>query len=580
MHLPKRKAPVKRLELAPLDEEEWGIMYSEKWYRGQDKALFEKNFDKRVEAYQIIHSASTSVLEIRELQRLATKFVKDEKERAKSPYGLGEWFKEKNKRLEELITRFDEIQEYLQFLQKLIAGLDYTSVTIDEQMKDTWNKLEKLNELLDSIEYEVIAKGEMETLPKQTLARRKTKKIARKEILKAESKFDVVFPEFEPKSQATKTIQTSTSKMIHPLLRFVAKRYPNVCVVRRIQTYDIVAFQMELAWVLQGDMEKCMQQKNIDFIVIPLVLLEGKDPQVPAHANILIYDAKTKQVELFEPHIISPYGEALSKKTYKHIEAILKNTDPEIVLLRPVDYCPRTLGLQSIEAKALYYKSEPGGYCVSWSLWWVIFKLENPQVSRNVLMDKALEKFQDPYEARGYIRNFARFLQELYEESTKTRVKTRIEQIGTKRPVSEECASIESFIDPTRILLQRLDKWYKTFKPAPSATAEEKLNYLRFIPKQTTQSQFTLDVRKELYNLEITLKNIASPGFFDNADLISNTMEEARRTHEMYRYWWNKTPIHTTRKTAENFRTFRYVMNDLIDFYAVVYHCLFPYAKD
>jgi len=116
---------------------------------------------------------------------------------------------------------------------------------------------------------------------------------------------------------------------------------------------------------------------------------------------MLIYRMKNKEavIEHFEPH-----GSDMKASTGKHNEIVQKNLiffvnllNRELNLngLRSVtlvpsnEVCPYIKGLQVLEQQSSLKKNkgEPGGYCVSWSMFFAELCLRNPEIPSDQLLD-------------------------------------------------------------------------------------------------------------------------------------------------------------------------------------------------
>ena len=138
--------------------------------------------------------------------------------------------------------------------------------------------------------------------------------------------------------------------------------------------------------------EDCMADKK-RFIIIRIGIYFSKG----AHANLLIYDTVNKSLERFEPH-----------GAYHDYEKIYQNIDKKILQLfkfnlgsssikdyyKPIDYCPMKI-FQALE-KYANKQGDPGGFCAVWCLWYADLRLANPDLSRDKLVDKAIDEIGAP----------------------------------------------------------------------------------------------------------------------------------------------------------------------------------------
>ncbi len=119
---------------------------------------------------------------------------------------------------------------------------------------------------------------------------------------------------------------------------------------------------------------KCLQKKEVCFLPLMLETVRKKTN----HANLILIDARKKQVEVFEPHgsrgtksslggISYAYGKKL-----KAIQRYFKEHLPEYDIINVVDSVQRT-SLQSLYDRG-------SGYCVTWSLLYCHYRLINQKV--------------------------------------------------------------------------------------------------------------------------------------------------------------------------------------------------------
>ena len=126
----------------------------------------------------------------------------------------------------------------------------------------------------------------------------------------------------------------------------------------------------------------CHAQK-CRFVVVALVLWDGYGED--AHANIILYDRTTGVAERWDPN-----GEMLGHNTQKinmeianNLRTLLKGfCDLKSVGLPPVVSCPKW-GLQNIQSAEGFDES---GYCLTWSILYVLFRIINPDVAVEVLI--------------------------------------------------------------------------------------------------------------------------------------------------------------------------------------------------
>jgi hypothetical protein len=170
-------------------------------------------------------------------------------------------------------------------------------------------------------------------------------------------------------------------------------------------------------------------------IIIPFMFqITINQKQVGSHANLLIYRAKTGELEHFEPHG-AEYGGIKKTLVNESINAVLlnlvevinnkimdenvENEDsedsegsegiPEIRLIKAYDVCPVIAGgLQALEQASTIPKNaliEPGGYCNAWSMFFAELCLKNPEIPSRQIYDAIMEKTELYDNKNDYLRN-------------------------------------------------------------------------------------------------------------------------------------------------------------------------------
>ena len=126
-----------------------------------------------------------------------------------------------------------------------------------------------------------------------------------------------------------------------------------------------------------------IKHSRVSMVPIILNLSLGKDDN---HANCLVVNKKTKVIELFEPHghrdSISMLGnkEGGYVKKIRTLKHYWKSQLPEYTVSNVVDYVDRTA------FQVEYDPEESSGYCVTWSLLYMNYRLINPDVAEEPLI--------------------------------------------------------------------------------------------------------------------------------------------------------------------------------------------------
>jgi hypothetical protein len=152
------------------------------------------------------------------------------------------------------------------------------------------------------------------------------------------------------------------------------------------------------------------------FVLIPLGFSWNVKNIAYGHANTIIYDTKTKEVERFEPHGISGsnillnMGEQFDTMFPK---MLIDAGIPVSKYYKPLDFCPR-YSFQALETPQDKLAGDPAGFCQSWSIWYADLRFANPDVPREDVIQIAIRKLKDdPRGFKRFIRNYAMFITKL-----------------------------------------------------------------------------------------------------------------------------------------------------------------------
>jgi len=109
--------------------------------------------------------------------------------------------------------------------------------------------------------------------------------------------------------------------------------------------------------------------KDINFILIPI----GIEMDNGSHANYLIYDKNSNEIERFEPHggTVPTGFNYNSTNLDMSLEELFIDIDPKIKYIKPTDYISK-VGFQimdSLEDKK-HKIGDPGGFCALWCIWY------------------------------------------------------------------------------------------------------------------------------------------------------------------------------------------------------------------
>jgi len=152
--------------------------------------------------------------------------------------------------------------------------------------------------------------------------------------------------------------------------------------------------------------------KPIRFIFIWLTLTELESCSIPqnrniAHANVLIYDKKFFSLERFDPHGFN------DKFDTPLLDLILPDFFSYYLPINnfytPLSYCPR-ISFQLREEIIEKLSTDPGGFCSAWTLWYIDLRLSNPDISRQEIVQFAINNISNSGSFKNFIRNYSSFI--------------------------------------------------------------------------------------------------------------------------------------------------------------------------
>lgn len=167
---------------------------------------------------------------------------------------------------------------------------------------------------------------------------------------------------------------------------------------------------------------KSCLKKDVNFIVLPMGFTCKNGM---GHANFLIYDSNTKEMERFEPNGVMSQPCYNPPQLEKKIKSIFnKNVKNDMItkVYDPLSFCP-PVNFQKIQHWEKQKKpTDPKGFCAAWSAWYADTRLANPRKTRKQVVDLALEKLEkNPQSFTDFIRSYAGFLEKAGKELKKSK---------------------------------------------------------------------------------------------------------------------------------------------------------------
>lgn len=159
-------------------------------------------------------------------------------------------------------------------------------------------------------------------------------------------------------------------------------------------------------------------EKKIRFLIIPIGIELVINNNSLSHANYLIFDFDTMEVERFEPH--GSYPPVGLNYNSKLLDSNLENKINSVSKLNfkyisPNKYLPK-IGFQVKEISELKsdYIGDPNGFCALWCIWWADVRVSNPNIPREKLVKMLMkELINENYSFKKLIRDYSFYILEI-----------------------------------------------------------------------------------------------------------------------------------------------------------------------
>ena len=132
-----------------------------------------------------------------------------------------------------------------------------------------------------------------------------------------------------------------------------------------------------------------------EYIFIPIIITEKT---MYTHINILLYNTVKNEMERFDPHYtymplnnMNDIDDVIEAK-YRTI------LDSDFVYIRPYNYM-NILNINNIKNTEFHNMcNDCGGYCIMWAMWYIIHRINNKHITRDVLIQKLYNKLSCDYD--------------------------------------------------------------------------------------------------------------------------------------------------------------------------------------
>jgi hypothetical protein len=171
--------------------------------------------------------------------------------------------------------------------------------------------------------------------------------------------------------------------------------------------------------------------KRFTFYPINTAELNKTQDDIDYHAISALYDKKTNKVEIFDS-IGSDF--TYYKQTFKDLFTEIYGSEIKIVYI--VNRCVKFGKLEGERCIDFIYNYKAEGFCVIWVLWFLELRLSNPSISKEKLIEKALEKLKNGTKVCELLRGYAQFVDKIFSkyslERTSTNLIIKSRNIGKK----------------------------------------------------------------------------------------------------------------------------------------------------
>ena len=216
----------------------------------------------------------------------------------------------------------------------------------------------------------------------------------------------------------------------------------------------------EIVWVYKklffsdnfaNNFNKCINNMKIRFVVVPL----GIELEEGSHANYLIFDKKTYEIERFEPYGYgTPYKFNYDSKLLDNILTFkFSEINENIKYINPAKFLPK-IGFQYLDVYESKTKNigDPGGFCALWSIWYTEMRLKYPDIERKTLVNKLFKEIKLMNVSfknliRNYSINITNLRDELFKQSNIT-INDWLNEQYTQEQYSQIIENIKKLLSP------------------------------------------------------------------------------------------------------------------------------------
>ncbi len=158
--------------------------------------------------------------------------------------------------------------------------------------------------------------------------------------------------------------------------------------------------------------QEALQDDSVRFI---LTLLRLGEKQEGLHANLLIYDKATHEIERFDPLGSNAHKnykiDLMDKRIKKLLESQMSVYVPaDVKYFTPVDFCPKRI-FQTREVDEIHF-DDTAGSCATWRIWYIDIRMANPDLTRKQVVDLAMQKIEHFGSFQKFIKAYQLYITE------------------------------------------------------------------------------------------------------------------------------------------------------------------------
>ena len=155
--------------------------------------------------------------------------------------------------------------------------------------------------------------------------------------------------------------------------------------------------------------KKQMGNPDARFIIMLVTMTSAT---AGSHANVMIYDKKSNEVERFDSLGNSTHLSYQTDKFDIKMQKWLENKVPQgYKYFTPIDFCPKS---DIFQVKELYQVgfNDLSGSCAVWRLWYIDIRMANPGLKRDQVVKMAMTKLNSVGNFQQFIKSYQLFIQQ------------------------------------------------------------------------------------------------------------------------------------------------------------------------